>query len=417
MSKSLIALTGSRGQVDATTNYISVIGALSGTSISPTSEAPQESPIRFSGTASNLFANVPTNTASVNSVLTLRKSRADTSITITYSSDQTGIKEDTSNTASYANTDEIDYKLAIPTEVNINTLTADVLSFQYEPTDCLSLLGLFTTGTANIFDNNTTTFWVPTGSISSNTSTEANTKYRIRSTFTASNLYGYITNNAHTTTTNIRTRKNGANGNQVITFTAGQTGVVEDTSNTDSLSAGDDFNFSITVGNGTGTNALNLNILGVSLINTSNNFILLDGTTAGVAVNFNSTVYTGCSGFFNFTTTESNIQIYPRFDFTAKELGARVKTNTIATSATSVTVRDNGTDSAITVSYAAAETGLKSDTSNTATITSGTDTIDYKVVTPNTSGAITFSWIGILGGTSSSPAVSTTRRRRQRTIS
>jgi thymidine phosphorylase len=80
---------------------------------------------------------------------------------------------------------------------------------------------------------------------SANTS-EANSKNRQRKAMTASNLFIQIIQADGGNPVTFRSRKNGANGNMVISASASQTGLLQDTTSghTDSLAVGDDFDIS-----------------------------------------------------------------------------------------------------------------------------------------------------------------------------
>ena len=247
MANSLILNTDTIGITDATTRFIQLVGSFS----AQVTEVNAEIPIRDAGTFSNLFVYVSTNTASVTSTITLRKSQVDTSLTVSYTADQTGIKEDTSNSVLFAATDEIDYEVTVPTEVGTNTITIELIGLQFAPTtttDSITILG--NSGTSTTALNAGTRYLIPSGAISFTISTEANIKYRARFSFTSSDFYTYVSANARITDVVIGTRKNGAAGAQSLTYTSGQTGAKEDTVNTDSLVAGDDFNFIFTTNAG-----------------------------------------------------------------------------------------------------------------------------------------------------------------------
>jgi len=377
------------------TTYLPPVGNIITSSVG---EAPKSYAVRSSGTFSNFFSYVSSNTLSNTGTFTLRKSLADTSITVSYTSGETGIKEDTSNTASFSATDELDYSFVVAS--GGTSIVCRLLSVQFEPdntSDCVQIVGI---AAANPLSGASTSYYeCINGSIATTANTEADVTYRARLAFTASNLYTYIHANSRTTDIICKTRKNAADGSQSVTYTSGQTGSKEDTSNTDSVSIGDDFCYVIV--NSTGTETNTWTATSVQVKNTSGQFPLENGrSSASTSINFNTTVYLPASGnHVATTTTEAYTQVYPRFDFTAKELIANVTANTIATSATTIKLRDNGADSSLVLSYAAAETGLKNDTSNTATITSGSDEINYAIATPNTSGAFAFRWMGILGET------------------
>lgn len=401
MSSSLTIAASSQGYNDNATYFTSFGGCLG----SRATEADVQVPVRDAGVVSNLYTFASLNTASVNSTITLRVNLADAALTVTYAADQTGIKEDTSNTVTVAATDELDWEITIPTEAGTNTLTLRVISAQFAPTtstNCVSFMVL-SPATATLDDSavSTTSFLPLDGQILSS-ATEAETKIRIGETFTSSNLYTYVTANSRTSDTVVRTRKNGADGGQSVTYTSGQTGVKEDTVNTDALVAGDDFNYSMTTGIGVGT--ISFTTICCRLVSTNNSFALVASLATGNAQAFNATNFLTVGGRLSSSSVEANFETLPRFTFTAKQLHTYVSVNTIAASATVYTVRDNRADSALTVSYAAAQTGLKSDTSNTAEFTSGTDEIAHKVVTPNTSGSITTIWAALIGFTAAAAA-------------
>src|SRR5574341_1620629 len=235
------------GVNDNNTQFTSFGGLLRFTS----TETHMQVPVRDAGTVSNLYSYVPTNTASVTSTVTLRVSLADSALTVSYTADQTGIKEDTANTVTVAATDELAWEVTVPAEAGTNTITFSIISAQFAPTtatNCISFmvaqfLNSYTTASA-------TNFFTPNGYLSQ-TSTEAQAKLRIKGTFTATNLYTFISVNSRTTNITWTTRKNGAAGGQSVTYTAGQTGAKEDTSGSDSLVDGDDYNYAITTGTGT----------------------------------------------------------------------------------------------------------------------------------------------------------------------
>ena len=405
MSKSLLVVFGSNAVSDNTTEYNPLVGSINTGS---TTTGNYDTPIRDAGTFSNLFTYVPTNTASVTSTITLQDSQVDTALTVSYTADQTGIKEDTSNTAALANTDEAQYETTVPDEAGTNTLTATLYGVEFTPdtsSDCIVILGA--TGSISFGNASETSYLLP-GS-PTNTTTIGNAKYRARFSFTSSDLYTFLSTNARTTDIVYRVMKNGANGNQSVTYTSGQTGAKEDTSNSDSFASGDDFAFSRTTG--AGTELANQTVISCSCINTSGIFPLIAGLASGSAIAANTTNYFPISGrAVPAETTEADTQIYPRFTFTASELGAYVSVNAAALLATNITLRDNGGDSALTVQYLAAQTGLKNDSVNTATITTGADEIDYEIECLDLTGGITVTWIGILGSTVTEAITITTFR-------
>ena len=82
---------------------------------------------------------------------------------------------------------------------------------------------------------------------------EAQTQVTYRTAGILSNLWVRVSLNLILDgASTIRVRKNGANGNQVVSFAASTTGTAEDTTNTDSVAAGDELNYSVVIGGTTG---------------------------------------------------------------------------------------------------------------------------------------------------------------------
>ena len=394
MSNSLIVHNRSLGHVDGSTWYVSIVGnAIAGEG----TVANVEIPVREAGVLSNLYCYAPTNTASVSSTVTFQLSQVDTAITITYSSDQTGAKEDQSNTATAAATDEANWEIVVPAEAGTNTLTITVMKIEFAPTTSTNCVTIFAaTGSAAFTNASTTRFWIPNGNITSN-STETNSKWRVRVALTSTNFYSYVSANARTTDTVFGTRVNGVNGNQSVTYTSGQTGAKEDASNTDALAVGQDYNYRVT--SLAGTDSMTVKVLSSRLVNTAGIFPILSGASnSGNAVGPSTTTYFAVGGGLTTTsTTEANEQVLPRFTFTASELVVWSDANTNAADNCVVTLRDNGAGSAVTITYTPGQTGLKNDSANTAEITSGTDEITYEVANADAAGTITFRYFGING--------------------
>ena len=393
MASSLSIASGSPtdGVNDNTTRYTSFGGQLRFANL----EAGAQVPVRDAGTVNNLYSYVSTNTASVTSTLTLRVSLADTALTVSYTADQTGIKEDTTNSVTVAATDELDWEVTVPTEAGTNTITFSVISGQFNHTSATSCISFMVAEGLHSHVLASQTAYVTANGHLDHTTTEAQAKLRIKGNFTASNLYASIDSNARTTDTTFTTRKIGATGGQTFTYTSAQTGVKEDTTGTDTLVDGDDYNYGITTG--TGTEAIQTRVLCSRLVNTDSQFILMAGNPAGQAQAFNVTNYFEAGGSASGAgTTEATFQMLSRMNFTARELQVYVSANTIATSATVVTTRVNGANSVLTLSIAAGATGLQADSVNAAAVNAGTDELSHQVVTPNTSGSLTFIWIALL---------------------
>lgn len=380
---------------DNTTRYFHIAGGIANIS----NESLAEAPIRHAGSFNYLFVRGISNTNTVDgTTFTLRKNGAGTGLTVSYLALQSGIKEDTTNSVSFANTDEACIEGNAPNDASGARLFVLVLTgVTFSPDTTTDGVCWMSVDGSNKTINTADTheYFMPAG-FNGTQATEAWQSLRIRAAFTASNLYTAVTSNARLTDTVFRSRKNSANGGMVITYSSLQSGVKEDTSGTDSLAIGDDYNYDFT--SGTGTQSLVLVSITSILHSSQGYFQMMWGAGTGSTYNQNTTQYQAINSARGsaIVSPESTVQIYPRFDFTASEFGANVETNTFTTLATVARIRDNSANGNMSVSYGGGVTGVLFDSVNTDTI-SIEDEINYQVVTPNQAGNIQFLWIAALG--------------------
>jgi hypothetical protein len=395
MAKSMLTAYGSVAPTATSTKFYPVVGPVTVDTGVDANEDRVETPLRDAGTCRNLFVYVSLNSATTGSrTLTLRKSRVNTSVAVTYNFGETGVKEDTTNSAAFAATDEVNYTST--GNDSGGSLTYRIIGIEFDPdTAGNSITKLLVGGTdLTLSTDSVTRYYVPNALGAGAATTEADVKWRVPIACTMSDLWVFLTSNGRTTNTTFRSRKNGADGAQSVVYASGESGAKEDTTNSDSLAAGDDFNFSFSTLTGGGS--IVLTQISTTCISTAGQFPMLAGNSLGTGFGVGATNYTGSGRLFSALDVQS--RLYPRFDFTAKNLGVYVLTNTLDVTGT-VTVRDNVADTTITVSYTAAETGLKQDTTNSATITGGSDEINYQVSIPAGTGALTPTWIASIGET------------------
>ena len=348
---------------------------------------------RTAGGFRNLYVYCDVAATGSDSSIFMRKNLANTSLTVVFSVSQTGIKEDTvtSHLVAVAATDEVCY--SSPT--GDATFSSSAIGTMFVPnttTNVEVIVGV----RGPIQTTGSQAFTCMNGEMVQ-TSDEASTKFSASQTLVASALFVNLSANSSGKDPDVfGTRVNGVDGTLIVSYSSGQTGFKEDTTHTDSISIGDDFNFYQTSDFKSMITAelQSCHLIKSSVTNTF--FPLMASSSDGVAVNFNTTTYAGVAGDLIFNTTEINVGIRPRFTFTASALGTYVTANSIATSATAVHVRDAGANSTVTVSYNAAQTGIKTDNTHTTSIATGADRVNYRVATPNTSGSITFTYIGLL---------------------
>lgn len=196
---------------------------------------------------------------------------------------------------------------------------------------------------------------------------EAGTQLLIQASVTASNLWANIT--AVSGTLTIRSRKNGANGNQVISATT--TGAKEDTTNTDSLATNDLICISFTMSGSHGDTAtfqawsLLLDDSGNDTphwlsCNQGNSSSWSQGADQRGLISGSSQGY-----------TNSEADSIVRASATLSKLSLYLNTNTLNTSNPNFTFQINGSDGNQVVAVTAGVTGRFSDTTHSDAVVAG----------------------------------------------
>lgn len=354
-----------------------------------TSEAIGQIPVRAAGTLSDYSIRLSSNSVSASTVMTVRNNGVDTSVTVTIGSGATGLFEDTTHSFTVAAGDLISVKSA-PGAGSTGTYTMYHQKLLYDTdastTKTASRLGA-TVGSVNTGHTSASTSYyyaigsaIPAGSTTNTNETNAKTTERYSATY--KNLGVRVTANSRTSTTTGRFRKNGANGNQSVSIGNSATGWFEDTTNTDSVVAGDLVNFQLTTGTGTSAFSLMGFVVDYETTTDPGTGRLGCSYTTPQAADFNTITYLPIIGKFNgFFATEALSQFKLNDTFTFKGLNVIVTQNDVDNAST-IKLRVNGADTTLSVSVAANTTGTFTDTTHTVTIASG-DLVNFVVNTGN----------------------------------
>lgn len=200
--------------------------------------------------------------------------------------------------------------------------------------------------------------------ISTANTVEVNVQVPQRTAGTHSLLYINCIVNGVTASSTFTFRKNGANGNQVISIGSGITGEFTDSTHTDAVVSGDLCNVQEALG-ATGTT---LNVISVSgLFNAASNRTVryvFNRIPAANALS-NSTQFVCITGFFAFdnTNTEGNTQAHMKVGGSWSNYCWKVTANAKTVSSTG-TMRLNGANTAVTMSVGAGVTGNIEDTTH-----------------------------------------------------
>jgi hypothetical protein len=380
MAKSLILagnLTNSTTNafLDATTTYMPIAGRWTRDA---TGFSGAKVRIPVAGTLRNFRVYSPTNTVSSTTALTLYKDSASTSITVSFTSDQTGEKEDTTNSVSVTANEEFAVYGSPTAEAGSNYLQVTTASLEFEPTSSGNTYTVLGTGagTGNLTTASVTRYvpWRDGYSATLTGSTDAD--IAIYGGGDIVHWQSYATAVRATATS----RKLVINGTASTTFTNSHTAANTHvySTGTQTISDGDLLGQSTVTG--TGTDTFTGGVSSAWIVNTSGKWTTVAGDSATIALAAATTYYLGLGVNFGGigNTTEADVKQRFRFATTAEYLRTKLNNNLISSGSTTFVLRVNGADQTdLTTSYTTGQTGIKTDTGSVA-IASG-DLVNVKV--------------------------------------
>lgn len=381
MARTLLVTGGTPRSTSANvTSYISLgnahLDALS------TSESLRHVRYRTPGGLSNLYVRVTVNAIAGSSTVNVRKNATNTTLSVSIGNTLTGFFEDTTNETAIAAGDEMAYRF-VPGHAS-NTMTISLLSVTFDA-DTNTVTRMVGGNTAAIATASVSRYNQLTGVIAGNISAESSAKTRIRVASTGKNLGVNVGDNARTTTTTVKSRKNGADGAMSIPIATLLTGWFEDITNSDTLAAGDDYNTVVVTL--TGTETLTIRAICVDLETTSAKGTLVTARGGSLAQAASVTNYLPIGGDLVGNTTEADVKVKARDIFTFSELSILVTANTV-TAASTLKLRKNGVDTSMVVTINASTVGLISDSTHTETV-AATDDLNLILTTGGTGTTLT----------------------------
>lgn len=344
-----------------------------------------------SGTLSNFWINIVTNTNTNSTTLTFNKNHADGNETISVPANTTGTFTDAVHTDSIAVNDVMDLKITFGTSTI--SFQPSIFAFTYAAdTDTVTKILSSDHLTTNNTSNNVYFRTVFSNALGSSAVTEANAKNRQRKAGTYKNCGVKVFSNSNANATTWRSRKNGANGNISISIPAGTTGNLSDVTHSDSVSPDDDYCYSHTTG--ASTVSIEVDWATIDFVSTNQDSIHTSAYDAGTSLNTSVTRFWALSGDLNNPlTTESNSQVLVNSAYTFSELTINIQSPNNITNASTLTLRANGSD-VISLSIPASSSGVFSNSTDTYTAASS-DLMNYKLVTAATGTSMTINHISV----------------------
>lgn len=357
-----------------------------------------ENLFRSPGTFTELYINILTNDRAATTVRT-RKNGANGGLSVSVTGSTTGVFRDTSGSDTVSAGDLFCWHIVPGAGGTTFTFGAALVIFDATTNTSTRVTGHEggTVATGN---------FMPIAGSANDTATESNIQTLFPGAGTAKNGGIQVSTNTRDGNVTYRTRLNSAtDGNITVTSTTTTTGFFEDTTNSDTISAGDTYYWKVTLGGTTGDNTVRN--MDVDFETTDSTFPMINMTaTTNADVSANTTRYFPIAGRMMNSATESDVHSAPNLAFTWSKISVLITSNTVTATST-LKSRVNGADGNQSATITASTTGRYSDSSNSDTIASG-DALSF-VITAGATGTTlrpkTFSSLGTVA--SGSTAIKT----------
>ena len=274
------------------------------------------------------------------------------------------------------------WAFSLTTGANASSLTIVNCNMKFFPSDnTLTMSKFISNNDSGLSLSAISTEYLSLTGFLSKSATEADMTAPFYTAGTLKNMSIYVSANSRTNSSSFGSRIAGSPGNLAISVSASSTGSFEDTSNTDSVTSGNDINFYKTFSAGSGT--LTLQQIGAEFI-TSYDLVTasIGNTTNGSA----TTTYYICAGSHgNFT--ESWVGILANIRAIFANLTLIVKTNSLDSGTSTFKLRYSSSSHNLSVSITFATTGEFTDTSNTDRVGAANTFLCYQLITSGTSGS------------------------------
>jgi|ERR1700690_96652 len=235
------------GTQSFTGTSVSAYCPVAGSIYTTATEANTQVKIKAPYTGKNFFVHVNVNARSSTTTVFFRKNTGNGNMNVSVTAATTGVFEDTSNTDSLVSGDLINYG------VNLGTGTGSfsIANAAFDGVSTANQFQLVAASLPNSLGSNATFYMTPSGEAATNTTAaEASVSTKTNLTATISNLAIFVVTNSVATASTLKFRKNGSDGNQVVSITGLTTGYFEDTINTDTIASTDLINYSVTTAAG-----------------------------------------------------------------------------------------------------------------------------------------------------------------------
>lgn len=353
------------------------------------SEAEQQAAYA-AGDITLLWGRVKT-AATSSSTVVLRKSSANGNNTFSINANTTGAFSDATHTDVISSGNLVD----IGVTAGSTALVLTILAFTFTTTsgsNTVTKLG----GWSNVSSATTGTKYAGTAGVTGlngvDSSNQAAAKNRQRKVMTVNNFGAYVTGGPNSG--NWTSQIGGSAGAISANTDSGGNALIQDTTHSDSIAVGNDYNWTFPVT----TSSFTFSVFYADWTSTTGDCIFCCANDQQTTFNTSTTSYAGLSGALNSTqSSETNAQVTVNSQFLFSQLLANVAANTI-TGASTVNLRANAGNPASgpTVSITASTTGVFLDSTDTYQAAS-TDAMDYQIITASTGTSLTLFQLAVWG--------------------
>lgn len=342
-------------------------------SSSTLTESDIQNTIRVAGVIANLRAYLSANTLSSTYTIRTRINTANGNQAIVVTAGATGASEDNTHTDAVAVNDVVNHMLDLAAGGTAATL--DLLGSDWTPTVNTSTIYAATQGGGRSFSADSTDNFIGLTHGINTGDTEANRRTKFQAPGTFQSLTARTLTNSRATTTALRSRINGADGNQVVSITAAATGLSTDSTHTDAVVAGD--LVCMVLRTSTGGGAIVVSVASMIFVSTASQSYYAGGGqwTNGIGL----THYNALSGVDGTTTVEANRASKLSVPVTLSNLAVVNATNA-ATGPSTVRLRINAADGNQGITISAAATGYSEDNTHTDVSSTAADTVDLQFI-------------------------------------
>lgn len=308
------------------TTYVALVPSVE----TGTSSATNRTRVRQASTWDNFGLRVTSNAASGSGLWTLQEDGVDTGITISIGAGATGDFSATGGSIHVDGTTSLGWKCVAGTG-GATLISALWCSSEADAAEAVTQLGVHQSSALKISPG-VTTYLNVSGSRTVNT-TERKGQLRVPFAATWEGLEVIKVGTVTTGTVAVKSRVNGADGNQVLNWAASGSASQEDTTHSDTLAAGDLIDWQIAVGAGTGD--WETERWCSRLRNTTGEFLMVAAAGAGGGYNIGTgTMYIPVAGEIRAVASEAEAALTALFDFAAKGLFVDIGDNTSSSGAT-----------------------------------------------------------------------------------